>query len=306
MAFAVPADHADVARQVFNKFRNLVACRAIDLVTTTAIDAWRRNFGSAEEEYLAAHLLSSSVIRTERMKQSSYRRIIEMIIPDVLRSAGLWNFPCVESMELAFRPNARPTQIPLRFMPVDGQHLDQRPGNSGDSILREFGIHARVGDPYFIRADAPDAWDNPPAVLILLDDLLGTGAQFDRFATAYRLAELSATTQCVYVPLLAAVRGIETIEAKHPRIDVRPVEVLAPSSQFFSESTTSPGIWARDNHNTAADARQFYEALMQARGVGREGQHSLELTVLLPGRTPNSTLKAYWAEHATWTPLLRR
>lgn len=303
MAFVVPEGHEGLSRQVFSRFRSLVVNKAIDVVTPSAFDAWKRNFSSDEEQYLAAQMLSAAVIRTAQMKRSSYRQIVEVILPGLLRDAGLWNFDYVEEMEAKFHDGSH---IPVRFMPVDGQRLDARPGNSGDSVLREFGIQARMADRFFARADAKNVWKKPPPLLVLLDDLLGTGTQFDKFAKAYDLANLPNTTQCVYVPLMATAQGIGRIKRDHPRILVKPVETLHAGSAFFSGLAATPETWARDSYNAVADVRQFYRDLMSAKGVGSEGRHSMELTVLLPGRAPNNTLRAYWSECAQWNPLLRR
>lgn len=302
MAFAVPAGYEGLSRQVFLKFRNLVVNNVIDVVTPTQFDAWRRNFGSDEEQYLAAQLLSAAVIRTRRMNQSAYRQIIETILPALLRECGMWHFDYVDAMETEF--SRRVPSLSVRFMPVDGNQLDARPGNSADTILREFGIHARVGDGYFVRSDDATAWRNPPALLIFLDDLLGTGTQFRNFVRLYGVANLSATTRCVYIPLLATQSGIRAVTNAFPSISVRPVETLLEHSGFFSSA--QPGIWARDNVNIVDDARRFYRDLMRARGVSAEGQYSLELTVLLPDRPPNNTLKVYWSDGGQWIPLLRR
>lgn len=302
MAFAVPVGHEGLSRQVFSKFRNLVVNNIIDVVTPTQFDAWKRNFASDEEQYLAAQLLSAAVIRTRRMNQSAYRQIVETILPALLREAGLWAFASVEAMEVEIA--RRVPSLSIRFMPVDGQQLDARPGNSADTILREFGIHARVGDGHFVRADDAAAWRNPPSLLVFLDDLLGTGTQFKNFAHRYGLANLPAITRCIYVPLLATQAGVRAVTGAYPNVSVRPVETLLDHSGFFSPA--QPGIWARDNVNTVHDAKRFYSDLMRARGVSAEGQYSLELTVLLPDRPPNNTLKVYWSDGGQWIPLLRR
>ena len=304
MPFSVPQDHADLSRQVFSRFRSLVNNYAIDIVTATEFDAWRRNFDSDEEKYLAAQMLSAAVIRTQRMNKSGYRQILEAILPSLLRDAGLWNFDYIDEMEAKLSDRTAP--ISVRFMPVDGQRLDDRPGNSGDAVLREFGQLARIADRYFVRADDAEIWQNPPDLLIFLDDLLGTGSQFTRFATNYGVANLPATTLCAYVPLMAARQGKDAVAQAHPRVTISPVETLQTSAAFFSESASTPGIWARDGHNSVRDVRDFYQNLMTDRRVGLESRHSLELTVLLPGRPPNNTLKAYWFGNDQWAPLLRR
>lgn len=304
MPFSVPEDYASLSRQVFGRFRSLVINNAIDIVTPTEFDAWRRNFESDEEQYLAAQMLSAAVIRTQRMNKSGYRQILEVILPSLLREAGLWTFDYIDEMEAALSDRTAP--IPVRFMPVDGQLLDGRPGNSGDAVLREFGQLARIADRYFVRADDANIWQNPPELLIFLDDLLGTGSQFSRFATNYGIANLPKTTRCAYVPLMAAQQGMDVVARTHPVVMVKPVEILQISSAFFSESAATPGVWARDGHNSVEDVRAFYRSLMTDRGVGAESRHSLELTVLLPGRPPNNTLKAYWSGNDQWAPLLRR
>lgn len=304
MPFSVPEDHASLSRQVFGRFRSLVINNAIDIVTPTEFDAWRRNFESDEEQYLAAQMLSAAIIRTQRMNKSGYRQILEVILPSLLREAGLWNFDYIDEMEAKLGDQAAP--IPVRFMPVDGQRLDNRPGNSGDAVLREFGQLARIADRYFVRADDADIWQNPPALLIFLDDLLGTGCQFSRFATNYNVANLPENTRSAYVPLMAAQQGKDAVTQAHPTVTIRSVETLQVSAAFFSESAATPGVWARDGHNSVEDVRTFYSNLMTDRGVGVESRHSLELTVLLPGRPPNNTLKAYWSGNDQWTPLLRR
>lgn len=304
MPFTVPEGHEGLSRQVFQRFRSLVTNGVIDVVTTTGFDAWRQNFRTDEEQYFAAQLLSAAVIRIPKMNQSSYRQIAEVIVPALLRESDLWNFRYVDEWEQALR--SRRPGVSIRFMPVDGQLLDAGPGNSADSVVRDFRLAARVGDGYLVRADDQRIWEDPPQLLIFLDDLLGTGDQFRRFATRYRVDELPATTRCAYVPLMASVHGMQAVSAAFPRVTLRPVETLHTGASFFSELAGSAGIWARDRHNSVADARAFYRAMMNARGVGPEAPHCLDLTVLLPDRPPNNTLKAYWSDHGQWIPLQQR
>lgn len=305
MAFGVPAGHERLSDEVFNRFRSLALKKVIDIVSATTFDAWWRNFPSPEEQYLAAQLLSAAVIRTEQMKRSSCRQVVEMILPSLLRSAGGWNYGCIGEMEQALERH-RGTPVPVKFMPVDGSRLDARPGNSGDATVRQFGISARVADRYFVRADDDSIWADPPPLLVLLDDLLGTGSQFDKFAREYRLGELPAETMCVYIPWLATTRGIARAAERHPRVKVWPVEVLDEAAGFFSGALDEPRLWGRDRYNTCTDARDFYEDLMRRRGVRPEGPYGMELTVLLPGRAPNNTLRAFWHENDQWKALLRR
>lgn len=304
MPFAIPPGHDGLSRHVFSRFRSLIVSRAIDLFDANAFDAWRRNFHTDEEQYFAAQMLCAAVIRTRDMNNSSYRQIVDVILPMLLRDAGLWNFGYVDEMEQALA-QGRPS-LPIRFMPVDGQRLDSRPGNSGDAVVRGFGLRGRIGDGYIVRADDAAAWRHPPRLLVLLDDLLGTGTQFQSFSAKYGLARLPQDTICVYVPLIASPAGLAHVATTCPRVVLRPVETLQPTAPFFSDSPSNRGVWLRDGTNRTADVRTFYRDLMKSRRVSAESKYSLALTVLLPDRPPNNTLKAYWSGDGDWVPLLRR
>ncbi|WP_285404288.1 hypothetical protein [Luteibacter sp. ME-Dv--P-043b] len=304
MGVIVPSSHEDLSRQVFGRFRSLVVDQVIDIISPTDLDRWSRNFETAEAQYLAAQLLSAAVIRTNKMITSSYRHIAEVVLPDLMRSAGLWNFDCVE--DFLFALHDRKAALPLRIMPVDGLRIDRKPGNSADSVVRNFAIAAKVGDGYLWRADDPKAWQPFAGLLIFVDDLLGTGRQFAGFAKKYQLNELPPQMQCVYIPLLATAKGIGKVREKFPRVEIRPVESLHASAGFFNETVDNSGLWVRDKVNAAEDVRALYRQIMSDKDVPKEGKYSMELSVLLPGRTPNNSLRAYWNSTGRWQPLMPR
>lgn len=304
MPVIVPSGHEDLSRHVFQRFRSLVVNQVIDIISPTDLDCWLRNFETPQAQYLAAQLLSAAVIRTPKMITSSYRHIAEVLLPDLMRSAGLWNFACIEDFASAL--SAKKPSLPLRIMPVDGIKIDRRPGNSAESVVRNLSIAAKVGDGYLWRADDPNAWQTFSGLLVLIDDLLGTGRQFSRFADKYGLKDLPPQTCCVYIPLLATVKGLAAVRREYPNVELRPVETLHENAGFFTGIADGSGIWLRDKTNTVADMRALYEQITREKQVPRESPYSLDLTVLLPGRTPNNSLRAYWNSTGQWRPLMPR
>lgn len=304
MTFEVPEGYEGLSRHVSVKFRNLVIGQIINSINPTNFDTWWQNFNTDDERYFAAHLLSAAIIRTRQMNESSYRQIVEVILPDLLRSVDAWHFHCLEEFEESLKDKSLPA--PVRFMPVDGALVDLRPGNSADTVIRSFCHTARIHDNYLLRADTPASWANLPKLLVFIDDMLGTGKQFCSFATAYKIDQIPAETRCVYVPLLAAIKGMQHVVSKFNRVDIRPVETLMSSAGFFSGLDTNPSIWARDRKNTVDDVKSFYRDMMTKRGVAQESRYSLDLSVLLFERPPNNSLKVYWTNEGRWHPLLLR
>lgn len=304
MAFEIPEYYEGFSRDVKIKFRSLVLNRIIDSIDLSNFDAWWINFTTDEERYFAAQLLSAAIIRTQQMHKSSYRQIVEVILPDLLRKVDAWQFRCLEDFESSLSNRTLPASV--RFMPVDGAKIDKRPGNSGDTVIRSFGLSAGTHDDYLLRADENDSWTNLPRLLVFIDDLLGTGTQFSNFANAYRIEQIPDQTLCVYVPLLATTQGMQSITEKFPRVEIRPVEILTRSAGFFSGLDEQPEVWARDRKNTVEEVKRFYRDMMTKREIGPESHYTLELSVLLNERSPNNSLKAYWTTQGRWHPLLPR
>lgn len=306
MAFRIPPGEEGFFKRVIVRFRTLISCGVIDVVTITDLDRWLTNFETDEERYFAAHLLNAATVRSLAMVESALQTVAEVIVPQHMREIGRWDHPSIESFERRLAAQAIIESI--RFMPVDGMKLDKQAGNSGDATARAFRLATTVNERYLIRADDTDAWRGRRRIglLVLLDDVVGSGKQFSSFVRAYDLASYAAENACVYVPLLACRSGVEHLHETCPGIPVRPVEVLEESARFFSSVADDGALWARDERNTCTDARDFYDAMMTRTGAGRESQHGLDLTLLLHHRTPNNALRAIWSNEGRWRALKRR
>lgn len=305
MAFHIPEGRDGFYERVIHRFYGLIRGRVVDVVTETDVARWLTNFTTPEARYLAAHLLNAATVRTNKMNESGLQNIAEVIVPQLLKDANLWGYRSIEHFEETL--GSRQVLASIRFMPVDGIKLDRVPGNSGDAIARRLRSAIRIGEGYMIRADDSAAWTRKRIGLtVFIDDLLGRGTQFCNFVARYGFNDYARENRCVYVPLLASRGGLNHVADTYPDISVHPVEILEQTAGFFTEDPDRAGIWIRDRANTCADVRMFYASLMQQARVGPEMIHGLELTLLLPDRSPNNALKAIWSEDGRWQPLKRR
>lgn len=304
MVFRVPEGHEGLFDKVRQQFDSLVRAHILgDVFSPTDLMRWLGNFTTPEEQYLAAKLMQSAVIRSWKMIDSSLRQIVDIVAPHYLRLFDLHQVACLDGFERELRSDD--ATLPVRFMGVDGERIDVAAGNSGDAVLRRFGTQFQVGEAYRLRADRPGSFQHDqPTLLILLDDLLGTGTQIGRFVARYGLNPTPPNMHLVYAPLLATTEGIAKAKNDHPNLYVSPIEELDASAKFFHP--IAGGLWSSDGVNSAADVKSFYRSLMRARGVPRENQYSLELSAVLPERCPNNTLRAYWSRTESWHPLKTR
>lgn len=304
MAFRIPEGHEGLFDRVRQQFDSLVRAHILgDVLSPTDLTRWLGNFTTPEEQYLAAKLLQSSVIRSWKMIDSSLRQVIDIVAPHYLRRFGLHNVTCLEKFERELQKDLAP--LPIRFMGVDGERIDVAAGNSGDAVLRQFGSQFQIGEGYRLRADRPASFQHDrPMLLILLDDLLGTGTQISRFITRYGLDPAPPNMHLVYVPLLATSEGVANVQRDHPSLHICPIEELDATSKFFHSK--EDGLWSRDETNRATEVQEFYRALMTTRKVPKETEYSLELCAVLPQRCPNNTLRAYWFRSESWLPLKAR
>ncbi len=294
MTFVVPSGQERFFDRVRQQFDSLIRANVImDVFTETELARWVSQFRTNEERYLAAHLLNSAVIRSSRMVESSLRQIIDLIAPTCLRELGLHDVTCIDTFHDDLKRDK--PRLPVRFMAVDGARLDSAAGNSGDSVLRKFGVSFQIGDGYRLRSDDPSSFQpSEPLLIVLVDDVLGTGSQFIRFIDRYQLNPSPGNVHLLYAPLLATSAGLDEVRKNVQDFRIWPIEVLGPSADFFFGLPDSPDVWSRDGSNQLVDVCSFYEQMMDTRGVPRETRYSQNLTVIMHDRCPNNTLRVYW------------
>ena len=302
MTFSVPEKHYSLYHEVQQRFRVLLKKRVVTGIDEETLDCWLANFTTEEERYFAACVLGRLTFRSKSMIESSIDQLLHCVLPTYLRQKGLFPHADIDSF-LSSIQRDDPTHS-IRFVGVDGSKENDT-GKSGVVMIRHYkrraGIHKGI-------TSRPDALDRlPPHVncLVFIDDMLGTGRQFDTFAKTHALAEKS-TIHMVYCPLVAFHDGLSALSKSCPWLTVLPLEVLTERHQFFCESTQTPGIWAVDETNTVADARGFYDRLTTKRGIPKSTRHGLDLLLGFEDATPNNSLSVLWASSESWATLLTR
>lgn len=307
--FVVPAKRERDWTRVYRRFEKLMRNGIINDLDFATLRTWKKNFDGPEQEYLAAHLLDSLIYRSERMLQSSSDHVIHMVLPNALIACQKMRGVSLDDFLQKIRRGDE--GLRLRFVPVDGTYRNRGGslftpvGKSGPTLMRLFGHQVRVHDHLLTRPEDIASLDKDVEVLVFVDDCLGTGGQFVKFARAYDLTKQPKDRALIYIPFIAHARGIRHIGSLK-RFSVHPVETLGREADFFAGHKDDTTLWHRDKTNTVADVKAFYADLMKARRVSPEGPYSLSLSLVFHSKPPNNSLKAFWSTQGDWQPLFRR
>lgn len=303
MSFHVPAGWENFYNTIKKNFLSLIESQVITGISQTEFRLWVKNFETAEEQYLAAHLIDALIFRTSDMIKSMSYHVIETVLPKALEKIN--EFPSSDLDEFIKSLRKPPKKFPIKFTPVGGAFLGS--GKSGDALIREFRKAVDLQKNLIVSPDVI-AEIQDTKVVVFIDDMLGTGAQFDEFCTHYNIDNIN-DIKFIYIPFVAHVDGVGFIQGKHKNVLVCPVEILTKENQFFEETEPSSGIWFRDRENNIEDVKYMYRKILHRHDVNVdniEGVGKKSLTVLLSISAPNNTLKAYYSNEGSWKRLVTR
>jgi hypothetical protein len=144
---------------------------------------------------------------------------------------------------------------------------------------------------------------------LFVDDFLGTGFQFHKFAQSNHLEEKLTQPEVtfIYAPLIAFYKGIDRLKHKLPRLLVSFAEELDDSYCLFSHNAR----YFNDGTNSSYIARVFYSEFLRARGITSLGKFTfgyarLGLAIAFNHATPNASLPLFWVDHQHLRPLFLR
>lgn len=303
MTFHVPQDRQGFFEDVDHRFRLLLRNRVISGIDPIRLNNWLANFVTTEDKYLAGHLLNELTYRSDAMVKSSFQHLVDCELPRVIRGCRALDFPDLESLDVAL--NTGNASSPIRFVAVDGA-FEPTPGKSGGLLIRQFKRHLNVSKALLCR---PERLGDLPAtvkILIFIDDLVGTGKQFESFASHYKLEEHAKTRELVYCPLLAFYQGLAKLKSVLPWLHILPVETLDKSHQFFRGGKTAPLVWGVDKVNAVQDVRNHVTDLCQRNDIPSRTRHCLDLVVAFEHAVPNNSVSMLSIKSAHWQPLFDR
>lgn len=302
MGLVIPEQCITLFDDVERRFRLLLAKGVVTGITEMQFNKWLMNLNTDEDRYLGARLLENLTFRSEQMVGSAIAHILESILPGELRRLNV----AVNSVD-DFRESVSKgdSSHPVRFVEVNDAR-GQQPGKSGGVIMRE--LHRLGGISNSLMIFAKDIAQLPDTVkcLVFVDDMLGTGKQFEGFSDANSLRKQTEKRGLIYCPLAAYAKGLSHLEEKCPWLVVRPVEEFDEQHRFFRAKSEGSEIWAIDEVNKVQDVRSHMQELCDRGGFRSSAKFSLELLIGFHHATPNNTLPIMYASTATWHNLLIR
>lgn len=303
--FRIPSDGELFTDQILKRCEDLISSGIWEGLTKVRLDTWMTNFRNPTEQYFAASILDALVFRSEKQTVAMMETLFQRTIPDFLRmhekpprTSRSW-LDLLQDASWLSNP-------PIRVVPVIRE--DDPPSKSGPALCRMYRRYMNLNQRWMIW---PWQIASSRAIgikkFLFIDDFLGTGDQFYKFANEFGLPVRLSGCDAVYAPLTAHRSGIKWIQDQVPNFDVAAVELIDDSYSIFADS--SP--WFADGLNSAASASALYDDLVTRaqlaidplanRGVG-----NLSLTYAFSHATPDNSLPLLWAEGRNWKPLLER
>ncbi|MBA6408860.1 hypothetical protein H4J63_05780 [Pseudoalteromonas sp. 5Ae-yellow] len=219
--------------------------------------AWLNNFDDDLEEYLALQIIDNLIVRSNNMAKSAYARLFNSKIRQFLLENTEIKTGTLQNWRSHLKNGTLSNDI--RFTPV---RLENDLGESGSVIYRLLSPEIHT-DRYSFKKD-----NAAPKVLILIDDFIGSGTQFDEYASEINLSKLLLNSIVLYCPLIAFENGIRSIKSKYPKLHIFPAENIYESDSLLFGVPSE--LFKNDQHNTIKDVRN-YLLIMQKKYAPKMG-----------------------------------
>lgn len=263
-------------------------------------EGWLRQFCGQEERFFAASLLNQLTLRTAKQFESGLGSLFRGSVSSEI-------YPDRDDMALAEVLAGR-TDPGIRLVPVICE-VDP-PTKSGPLVLRRLQrilhIHPKWMAWPWQAAELVDS--GKLDCIVFVDDFLGSGGQFEKFAKQWGFAERQSHAKYIYAPVTAHETGLAHIATHLDFVKVVTTERLSRTSGFFSED-----VWCSLGQGsvTAEDAKSWYldfvkQKQAEPKSTGPLGVGELALTFGFSHSTPNNSIPLLWYESSQWQPLLER
>lgn len=304
--FSVPRDGQIYIDTIVVRCHNLQDVGIWEGFDLLRLDRWLNNFKTESERYFAACILDAMIYRSPAQTAALMEQLFDRAIPDAVGVNSPIAAPPRDWHRLV---SERPcsTDPSIRLVPVIAPN--EPPTKSGLQIARLYRRNLNINDrwmtwPWHLHT----AVTSGTQVLIFIDDFLGTGSQFLEFMAQFNLDPVLSTACCIYAPLVAHSTGIANVRNAHPHLTIACAELIDSSCGVFSNDS----ICFRDQANTIAQARAFYDWLLCDRAISISPEHAtgfgqLGLVYAFAHATPDNSLPLlWWSQSSKWTPLFER
>jgi len=178
-------------------------------------------------------------------------------------------------------------------------HKPNDHGDSGNHVIRQ--LTSRLLSEQLVSLPANQSLkDINGKIIVLVDDLVGSGAQFKKFYTQSDLEVCLNNNVVIYAPLMATESGLSTLKAQYPSIYFHPLEVIASSEGLFiGDDNDQFGL---DELNTIKDAKKCYNDIRLSHNIKHStwmGWDNSGLSVAFEWGVPNQSLGILYYQSLT-------
>ncbi len=271
-----------------------------DEINFKLVKNWLDNFETEDEKKLAYVILSNLIFYSKNAIRSFYEQIFYIVIKNSLPQSSLGYQVSLGEWE-RLHTQGKVSDLKLRYTVIDG--VDNLVGKSGQSIIRDFQRNLRIHKRFLVSANNLSSLNQNVECIIILDDFLGTGDQFNGFHKKY-LKDID--TKVVFIPLAATREGMRNVELNCDNVTVLPVDlidesynVIEKAKEIFGESYGEDWVFKTVKKLLQKNKIKISENLL----LGKGGQALSYASCL---STPNNNISLLWLESDLWKNLLRR
>lgn len=305
MIIKLPDDHEIRVESTLEIAKKLIKLRYWDRIETADLNAWFGNFKTDEEKYFASGILLSIIYRSQKSIATFGANIIQIMLPNLLSRDGHFEVNDIESWERQLEIGKK-SNIPVRFSTLEG--VGDKPGKSGSQIYRKIAenfFHTDLG----VRCEnlkKEIIEDKRFKVLVLFDDIIGTGTQFKDYVDEFKLDECGV--KIYYFPFAAYKDSYELLNNVHNNIYINPVEIITENESLFSENNLA--FFNRfHSENSPEELKKYYLDICikyNIRASDKLGFGELALTYIFNNSMPNNNIALLWYKSSCWNKLVAR
>lgn len=275
------------------------------------IKAWINNFQDTRHRYIAAKILDKLIYRSHKMAKESYQSFLVSILRDFYFKCLKKDPDSISKWQCELK---KPRSKYSNYLVIAPVRLPSDSGASADTICRMIDVNSS-----FTKYLTIDGFGgvNPSntlpcgMVILLVDDMLGSGEQIISFSKEVNLQAWSENNYLIYSPLIAFERGLKVARENLPFLKISPIEVLEESQRFFSFEANADFVGS--DHIKEIDAIDCYKEMLSCFNVPKKlffGRDNAALALAFEWGCPNQTLGALWyVAHdmdKNWSNLFKR
>jgi len=271
--------------------------------------AWLGNFSQDSHRYVAAHILDRLTFRTEKMTEAAFRLYLSSIFREFCKDYSNPIGSNVEEWLAGLRNPSCPWTANIKLCSVSkaGEH-----GESGSHMIRIL-TGSVFSERHVFPIDTQRLDTVKGQIILIVDDFMGSGDQFMKFAKHHKLEIAAKQNHIIYAPSVAYYKGLENLASSSYKIKITPLEVVPKKEQFFSHEPDAK--FFGDDVNTEADVLKVYREMQKlCSEFGKKGCDSVwlgwdnaSLCVGFQWGCPNQSLGLMWLDgNSDWQRLLRR